>query len=220
MSTRTARSVDRTVQKMLRKMASQPVAPCVSGGSAATAAHALAQMAEIQKRIARGDTDGAQLLSAKFAESRAAADAPGAAVRTNNEQSRAVTSGGSKALWAAIGGAAVMLMVAALMFFTASDNRHSISGTIMLDRQPLPNVEIAFQLKSGNGDPIRVTTSEQGTFSIDAVPAGDYAIFLSPTETSPKVPKKYLAPESTPFRLKLTKDRSDLRMIASSGKRT
>jgi hypothetical protein len=203
---------------MLRQMASQPVAPSVSGGSAATAAHALAQMAEIQKRIARGDTDGAQFLSAKLAESRAAADASGA-TGTTDEKSLATTKGVPNALWAAIGGVAVMLLVAALMVFNSSDSRHSISGTIMLDRQPLPNVEIAFQLKSGNGDPIRVTTTERGTFSIDAIPAGDYAIFLSPTESSSKVPKRYLTPESTPFRLKLTKDRSDLRMIASSGKR-
>ena len=62
MATRSARSVDRTVDQMLRQMAKTSKAGAGSSGSSSTAAQALAQMAEIQKRIARGDTDAAQFL--------------------------------------------------------------------------------------------------------------------------------------------------------------
>lgn len=218
MSTRTARSVDRTVQKMLRQMEAYTATPTISGGSAATAAQALAQMAEIQKRIARGDTDAAQFLSARLAESKASEEGPGAA-RIGGTNNGTSASHFPMAACAAIAGVAALLLVGLCVGFSSLGSSHSVSGTVMLDKEPLSNVELAFQPKSGSGDPIRVTTTDQGTFSIDSIPAGDYAIFLSPGGTSPKVPKRYLAPESTPFRLKLTKDRSDLRMIASSGKR-
>lgn len=218
MASRTARSVDRTVDKMLRQMAKSSNMTAVANDSASSAAQALQRMAEIQKRIARGDKDAARLVSAKVAESQAAAD-PSLAAAPSGTDTR-TTASGSKVTYAVIASVAAAVLVAAIVGFSASGSNHSVSGTVLLDREPLSNVEVAFFAKSGSREPIRAVTTDRGTFNIASVPAGDYAIFLSPNgNTATKVPKRYLTPESTPFRLSLTKDRSDLRMIASSGKR-
>ena len=74
MATRTARSVDRTVDKMLRQMAQSSKAAAGSSASSSTAAQALEQMAQIQKRIARGDTDAAQFLIERATASQDMAD--------------------------------------------------------------------------------------------------------------------------------------------------
>ena len=220
MATRTARSVDRTVDKMLRKMAQSSQAAANSSASSSTAAQALAQMAEIQKRIARGDTDAAQFLIEKASQQKTAEGlAEDRREKLAALKSQAAANGGlgsSKNLLAAIAGGAALLLVLGAVGISSLFAGHSVSGSVMLDRKPLSNVEIAFHPKSGDGEPIRVTTCERGTFKISSLPKGDYAIFVSPDDSDLKLPKKYLSPETTPFRLKLTKDRSNLRMLAVS----
>lgn len=94
-----------------------------------------------------------------------------------------------------------------------------MSGTVMLNQEPLPSVELAFQLKNGAGLPVIVTTGVKGEFNVGSLPAGEYAIYLKSTDESLSVPKKYQTAESTPFSLSLTKDRSDLRMLAVGEKK-
>lgn len=220
MATRTARSVDRTVDKMLRRMAKSSNASANSSGSASTAAHALAQMAEIQKRLARGDTDAAQFLIEKASEAKTAEGL----VDNRREKLQALKSqaaangalGSSKNLLAAIAGSLSLLLVLGLVGVSLLFTGHSVSGSVTLDSTPLSRVEIAFHPKTGDGDPVRVTTCERGTFKISSLPTGDYAIFMSTSDLDRKIPKKYLSPETTPFRLKLTKDRSNLRILAVS----
>jgi hypothetical protein len=220
MATRTARSVDRTVDKMLRQMAQSSKASAGASGSSSTAAQALAQMAEIQKRIARGDIDAAQFLIEKAKQPKTAEGlAEDRQEKLEALKSQAAANGGlgnSKNLMAAIAGAAALLLVLGGFGISALFGGHSVSGTVMLDKKPLSRVEIAFHPKSGGGEPIRITTCERGTFKINSLPAGDYAIFMSPSDIDVKLPRKYLSPETTPFRLKLTKDRSNLRMLAES----
>lgn len=212
MSTRTARRVDRTVEKMLRRMGPSAQVSLDSSGSASSAAQALAQMAEIQKRIARGDVDGAKKIASQGIGSAPAETST--AVRGKPHAPKA-----QKGVLAMIAGTASLLLVGGALCLASFRSGHSVSGTVMLDREPLPQVELAFQLKNSDREPIRVMTSEQGTFSVKSLPPGDYAIFLSSADSAAKLPKRYRTPEATPFRLKLTKDRSDLRMLAVSGKR-
>jgi hypothetical protein len=220
MATRSARSVDRTVDQMLRQMAKTSKAGAGSSGSSSTAAQALAQMAEIQKRIARGDTDAAQFLIERASRPKTAEGlAEDRREKLEALKSQAATNGGlgsSKNLLAAIAGGAALLLVVGVVGISSLFAGHSVAGSVMLDRKPLSKIEIAFHPKSGDGQPIRVTTCERGTFKIGSLPAGEYAIFVSPSDLDIKLPRKYLSPETTPFRLKLTKDRSDLRMLAVS----
>jgi hypothetical protein len=218
MATRSARSEERVVRKMLRQVAARSSKSGEVGGSAATAAQALAHLVDAQTRMSRGDTDFSPRESplATHAQAASVVAAPGKGLPT------VVHAAKRRSGWVgpvvAVASAA-LLVVGASLGASAWNSRHSVSGTLMLDREPLSQVELAFQPKAGTGEPIRVVTSVNGTFSIPSLPAGDYAIFVSPSAASPKVPKRYLAPESTPFRLTLTRDRSDLRMIASSGPR-
>lgn len=218
MATRTARSVDRTVEKMLRQMAHSPKASAHASASSSTAAQALAQMAEIQKRIARGDTDAAQFLIAKASQS----GVPEASGDTRQAQLQALKAQAAQkaapraGILAAIGAGAATFLVAGVFAIFSHVGGHSVSGTVMLDQKPLAKVELTFHPKFGDGEPLRITTCERGTFRIESLPPGNYSIFVSPRDLHVKVPKKYLAPETTPFTLKLTKDRSNLRMLAES----
>lgn len=212
MSTRTARRVDRTVQKMLRRMATSRQDSLDSNGSASSAGQALAHMAEIQKRIAQGDVDGVKELA-----SRGLGSAPAEPSRLIHEKPRSPKA--QQGLLLTIAGTAALLLACGAMYLTSFRSGHSVSGTVMLDREPLSHVELAFQLRNSDREPTKVTTSEQGTFSVESLPPGDYVIFLSSVDSTAKLPKRYRSPESTPFRLKLSKDRTDLRMLAVSGKR-
>ena len=223
MAPQTARSVDRALKKMM-KQAARPAATAASSahGSVNTAAQALAQMAEVQKRLARGDTAAAHALATKplappsfkagSAAASASAGAPAAA------DPAAASSGRRPALTAIVGGsAAAAVVAAAAVWMLAGGANHSVAGTVMLDQRPLAHAEVSFHPKAGAAAPIRVTSSAQGAFRVASLPAGEYAIVLSAADAAEKLPRHYRSPESTPFRLKLTKSRSDLRMLASSG---
>jgi hypothetical protein len=222
MAPQTARSVDRALKKMM-KQAARPSATAASSanGSVNTAAQALAQMAEVQKRLARGDTAAARALATKplappsfTAGSTAAAASVGA---TPAAEPAAASSGKRPALTAIVGGglAAAVVTVAAAWMLSAGAN-HSVAGTVMLDQRPLAHAEVIFHPKAGAAAPIRVTSSAQGAFRVASLPAGEYAIVLAAADAAEKLPRQYRSPESTPFRLRLTKSRSDLRMLASS----
>lgn len=220
MATRTARSVDRTVDKMLRKMAQSSQTAAGSSASSSTAAQALAQMAEIRKRIARGDTDAAQFLIEQASQPKSAEGlAEDRREKLEALKVQAAANGGlgsSKTLLAAIAGSVGLLLVLGVVGASSLFAGHSVSGSVMLDSEPLSKVEIAFHPKSGDGEPIRVMTCERGTFTIRSVPSGHYTIFVTPDDLGVKIPKKYLAPDTTPFELKLNRDRTNLRMLAVS----
>jgi hypothetical protein len=220
MASRTARSVDRTVDKMLKQMA-QTRPSAGSAGSASSAAQAIERMAEIQKRIARGEMEAAQFLTDQAIKQAEAEESP----EMRREKLRALQAEKEKAagpkntILAAIAGVAVVVLAGGALAFSSIGSGHSVAGTITLDQKPLPMVEVVFQPKSGGGEPTRTTTSDRGTFRIRSLPRGEYAIFLASSDSG-KLPKKYLSPDSTPFALRLTYDRRDLRMMATSGSKT
>lgn len=218
MASRTTRSVDRTVQKMLRRMDQASAAAVHAGASASTAAHALKHMAEIQKRLTRGDLDGAQKLAEKVANRHDHVDARGGLSARASKGSPSVRWSRSVVGMLAAGGIAATVLVGSVFAQTFARRSHSVSGVITLDRQPLSNIELTFLPWPEVREPVRVMTSEKGTYSIESLPAGEYVIFMSPSDSNVKVPKKYLSPRTTPFRLKLIRDLSDLRMAAVSGK--
>lgn len=218
MDSRTTRSVDRTVQKMLRRMDLASTVAASNGASASTAAHALKHMSEIQKRLTRGDIDGAQKLAEKVAVRDDTVGSKQGTIRRPLRDSSTPRRPLSFVAMIAAGGIAATLLVGSVFAQTFARRSHSVSGIITLDRQPLPNVELTFQRWPEDREPVRVMTSEKGRYAIEALSAGEYVIFVSPGDSGVTVPKKYLSPRTTPFRLKLARDLSDLQMLAVSGK--
>jgi hypothetical protein len=227
MATRTARSVDRTVDKMLRQMAQSSKASAGASGSSSTAAQALAQMAEIQKRIARGDTDAAQFLIEKAAASKAAEDE--ATVDEMRKSLRAARD--RKAVSQSTGlsknglviGACVGLACLLAAFVTAGSfgtAGHSVAGTIYVDQQSVSDLELVFHSVSRSDVRVKIKTAADGSFTVESLPAGDYKIILLPRDAAHGIPKHYSSPISTPLRLKLHEDTSDLTMNVASEKKT
>lgn len=223
MATQTPRSVDRTVEKMLRKANQSSRTRSGAVGSPASAAQALAQMAEIQKFVARGDVDTAQTIALKSAQAKASPGQPGngrtAAETSGDVKARpAAASPGSRGLmmWSCVACGLAILLVGGLFSGMILGGSHSVSGVVMLDKRPLAGVEVSFCPKGGSGKSVCVKTTERGKFSIDGIPAGEYRIFLAPGDGQAELPQRYLSAESTPFQIRLTSDRADLRMLASS----
>lgn len=223
MAMQTSRSVDKTVEKMLRKASRPSRAGSGGAGSPASAAEALARMAEIQKFVARGDIDAAQTLATKGSAIKGGMPQPAsgrtAAETSGERKSRpATTKAGSRGRLVGASVACCLAVVVATALATSSifGGSHSVSGVVILDKRPLAGVEVAFAPKGGNGKSVCVKTTERGRFSIDRIPAGEYRIFLVPGDVQTNLPGRYQSPESTPFRIKLTSDRADLRMLASS----
>lgn len=219
MSSRTARSVDRTVEKMFRQMAHSSKGVADTNNSSSTAALALERMAEIQKRIARGDTDAAQFLAErviKQAEAEEPSDVRREKLRALKAEKQSNTSL-SKPLLMTVAATIALLIGGGAFAFSSIGSGHSVAGTLTYDQKPLAGAEVIFQPKSGGAAPMRSITNDRGMFRVGGLPPGDYSIFLVSADPV-KLPKKYLSAESTPFKLRLTHDRRDLRIMAASGK--
>lgn len=230
MATKSSSSVDRTVERMLKRAARKTRRSGDANGSASTAQDALSTMLEVQQRMSRGDVDGAlqvaavvakpkQTVSAvrKPANAAVAKPAPVSPAVRDSRTSQAVKAVKPVKPWLIVVPACLLALLVCGGLFLGSALRasHSVSGTLMLDQQPLAGIEVVFHPKNGE-EPIRVKTSEGGAFHVDGLAAGDYLIALAANDSAVKFPRKYLRPESTPFRLNLRKDRADLRMIAVS----
>lgn len=215
MSSRTARSVDRTVDKMFRQMARSSKGVADTNNSSSTAALALERMAEIQKRIARGDTDAAQFLAERVIK-QAEAEEP-ADVR--REKLRALKAEKGKA-WASpvsiFGTAVCALAIVAYGFSAFSDNGHSVSGKVLVDQQIAADIELVFHSLSRSDIRVKVRTNSNGDFAVESLPAGDYKVLVLPLNGSNKIPKRYASPISTPLRVKLNENMGDLTMSVSS----
>lgn len=213
MTTRTSRSLQRTNERMLRKLTVAAPSPTVASATASTAAQAIDRIAEIHKKLARGDAEAAQSLAQQGINS-SSTKGPASSSKTGTPSRTR-----KRAIVIAVGSATVVCLLLGMISVASFQGGHSVSGTVMLNQEPLPSVELAFQLKNGTGLPVIVTTGVKGEFNVGSLPAGEYAIYLKSTDESLSVPKKYQTAESTPFSLSLTKDRSDLRMLAVSEKK-
>lgn len=227
MATKSSSSVDRTVERMLKKATRKTRVGGDANGSASTAHEALSTMLKVQQRMNRGDVDGALQVAAVVSKTKQTVPAVRKPVGSAEGKVAPATPAGrdGKTGQAAIPVKPWMLVVPAgllailigggLFLGTAWRSSHSVSGTLMLDQKPLAGIEVVFHPKNGM-EPIRVKTSEGGAFRIAGLAAGDYLIALAANDSAVKFPRKYLSPESTPFRLNLRKDRADLRMLAVS----
>jgi hypothetical protein len=224
MATRTTHSVDRTVDKMLRKMAKSSQAAAGSSASSSTAAQALAQMAEIQKRIARGDPEAAQFLIEKASLSQNVADNSSVDVlRESMREARRKKASLAKVaqpskqhllIGAGVAIACLLAVIVAVGGFRSAG--HSVQGTIYVDEQSAADLEMVFHSVSKSDVRIKLRTSSDGSFVVESLPPGDYKIILLPTDGVHAIPKHYSSPISTPLRLKLHEDTSNLTMNVAS----
>jgi hypothetical protein len=185
-----------------------------ANGSASTAHEALSTMLKVQQRMNRGDVDGALQVAAVVSKTKQAVPAVREPAGRDGKTGQAAQP---LKPWMLVvpAGLLAILIGGGLFLGTAWQSSHSVSGTLMLDQKPLAGIEVVFHPKNGM-EPIRVKTSEGGAFRIAGLAAGDYLIALAANDSAVKFPRKYLSPESTPFRLNLRKDRADLRMLAVS----
>jgi hypothetical protein len=217
MDTKSQQELERAYEMRLMKSATRRRrAPVVAGGSSATnAAEALKGIAGAQREAVRAKKDSAE--RTKVVAAPAAVQKkplPKAAVHTPPRPGFAVSRG------LVAGGLAAVCLVGlgGFFWFAPSGGKHSVSGTVLLDNRPLGGVELFFHPRDRSSDPIRVTTSDGGSFHATDVPAGEYCVSLAAADGRIQVPPQYRSQDSTPFRIQLRRDRANLRMVASSRK--
>lgn len=220
MASKTSRSVDKAVAKMLkratRRSSSAGVAEVDSRNNAALA---LANMAVLQKHGSGSDTDAAARIVSKSVEAARESGARAASAPPSVAVSAAKVSAATSRRLLIMTGAVTVLVACAgiLVWRIAASPNYSVAGSVMLDKVPLSNVEVIFYMKGSAAPPVRVLASGHGAFRVRSLPAGEYALVLRSTDDGMKVPQQYQSAEATPFQLRLTKSRADLRMLASSG---
>jgi hypothetical protein len=212
MDAKSQQELERAYEMRLMKSATRRrPAPAVAGGSSSTnAAEALKGIAGAQRRAKKESAERTKVVAAPAAVQQR--PVPKAAVQASPRQGLAV-SGGLVA-----GGLAAVCLVGlgGFFWFAPSGGKHSVSGTVMLDNRPLGGVELFFHPRDRSSDPIRVTTSNGGSFYATDVPAGEYCVSLAAADGRTEVPPQYRSQDSTPFRIQLRRDRANLRMVASS----
>jgi hypothetical protein len=115
-------------------------------------------------------------------------------------------------------GGGVLVLAGAVLAFGSS--RYSVAGTMLLEQKPLAGVELQFHASNGNFAPSRVTTSDKGDFSIAGLPAGIYRVTLQPdVQSGVDVPLAYKKLESTPLRMKVQRNMTNVPLYASQPKR-
>jgi len=115
-------------------------------------------------------------------------------------------------------GGGVLLVAGAVLVFGSS--RYSVAGTMLLEQKPLAGVELQFHASNGNLAPSRVTTSDKGDFSIGGLPAGIYRVTVQPdTQSGANVPQAYKQLESTPLRMKVQRNMTNVSLYALQPKR-
>jgi hypothetical protein len=208
-----------------------PQRPAIPGGrssaSSSTAAQALEQMAQIQKRIARGDTDAAQFLIEKASVSQqpdgqSSVESLRKSMREAKARNAASESAGfSKQTWLVGAAAALVCLAVAILAATGLGSAgHSVAGRIFVDEQSAGDLELVFHSLSRSDVRVKIKTELDGSFVVESLPAGDYKIILLPQNASHAIPKHYSSPISTPLRLKLHEDTSDLMMNVASERNT
>jgi hypothetical protein len=181
-------------------------------------------MAQIQKRIARGDTDAAQFLIDKATTSQDVADDSSVdALRQSMREARKRKASSAQAadsskqrLFIGVGVAIACLLAVVFAVGGFGSAGHSVRGTIYVDEHTAADLDIIFHSVSQSDVRVKLRTSADGSFLVESLPPGDYKIILLPTDGVHAIPKHYSSPISTPLRLKLHEDTSDLTMNVAS----
>ena len=187
-------------------------------GSALAAQRAMANIKDLNRLRDRGQEADAVVL-AKISQS---LDSKPAETTSQQRGERASLSPSKKArrplLVGLLCGGGVLLVAGAVLVFGSA--RYSVAGTMLLEQKPLAGVELQFHAANGNFTASRVTTSDKGDFSISGLPAGIYRVTLQPdTQSGVHVPLAYKTLESTPLRMRVQRNMTDVSLYALQPKR-
>jgi hypothetical protein len=188
-------------------------------GSALAAQRAMANIKDLNRLRDRGQEADAvvlakisQSLDSKPAETASQTRSPRATQSPSKQKSRGPLIAGL------LGGGCILLVAGAVLVFGSA--RYSVAGTMLLEQKPLAGVELLFHAANGNFTASRVTTSDKGDFSIGGLPAGIYRVTLQPDEqSSVDVPLAYKKLESTPLRMMVQRNMSNVSLYALQPKR-
>ena len=191
----------------------------VAVGSALAAQRAMANIKDLNRLRNRGQEADAvvlaqisQSLDSKPAATPAQTRSPRAIQSPSKQKSRGPLVAGL------LGLGCILLVSGAVLVFGSS--RYSVAGTMLLEQKPLAGVELQFHASNGNFTPSRVTTSDKGDFSIAGLPAGIYRVTLQPdVQSGVDVPLAYKKLESTPLRMTVQRNMTNVPLYASQPKR-
>lgn len=190
-------------------------APASASVSSQAADRAMANIKDLKRRRDRGeDVDTAYLtkVSRSLEAPAKEGDVVAKAIQPQGKISRSAMLAG------VLGLAAILLVIGGVRAFGSA--RYSVAGTVRLDQQPLAGVELLFHPSTTQGATSRTTTTANGAFSLDGLPAGTYKVTLGGGDDSAaSIPLSYKKPESTPFRIKIRKDLDNVSLYAVHPKR-
>ena len=191
----------------------------VAVGSALAAQRAMANIKDLNRLRARGpevDTVVLAKISQSLDSTPAETPSPSRSPRASQSPSKQKSRG--PLIAGLLGGGCILLVAGAMLAFGSS--RYSVAGTMLLEQKPLGGVELLFHASNGNFAPSRVTTSDKGDFSISGLPAGIYRVTLQPdTQSGVHVPLAYKTLESTPLRMRVQRNMTDVSLYALQPKR-
>lgn len=200
MPAKQSRSAERRYRRMLRESLGAGSAETGVAAAASSAIGALSMVAGCQDR---GEAVSHERL-ARFSTS----VAPVAAARVAHDS-------GAWGRWAlTIVAALAACLFAAVLVPRWTRHASTVSGTILVDRNPIAGIDVVFHNVAKDGE-VRVTTGSLGEFRVQGIERGDYTVSLH-AEESDRVPPAYRSPDSSPFRLHVEKDLDNLQFFAIS----
>jgi hypothetical protein len=224
------RRKEREWKPTLKGVKSRPKAQETASGSALAAQRAMANIKDLNRRRDRGqEVDSvilakiSQSLDTKL-ETKSDTQLDGQPAKTAKPQhgkqaSQTPSKSSRRQLFVGLScGGCLLLVAAAVLAFGSS--RYSVAGTMLLEQRPLAGVELQFHASNGNFTASRVTTSDKGDFSIGGLPAGIYRVTLQPdSQSSVNVPLAYKSLDSTPLRMKVQRNMTNVSLLALQPKR-
>lgn len=189
--------------------------PRSAAGTSSAANTALSNMDEIHAVRAKGGlVDSAYVASLAARCPSHNADAAAAIKRHDQRIAKKKPSG--QMLVGIVAGVACGIGAALFLtgFFSPS-KLNTLAGTLLLERRPVGDVEMRFYLAGESAPAASVVTSADGKFEIAGMRSGSYVVTLHPAgESGPAITAVYTKPESTPFKLSLSKSADNVHMYA------
>jgi len=185
-----------------------------TAGTATAANVALSNMDEIHSvRTKGGLVDEAYVAS--LARRCPSHNADAAAAVKRHDQRIGKKASGKLPLGILVGVACGIGATLALVGFFSKSSLNSVAGTLLLERRPIANVEMRFHLAGEDSPAASVVTAANGKFQIPSLPSGDYVVTLHPAgDSGPALAPVYAKPESTLFKLSLTRSAENVQMYA------
>ena len=92
---------------------------------------------------------------------------------------------------------------------------HSVAGTLTFEKRALANAKMVFHTLTSGQAVCETTTTDTGSFRLDALTAGVYKVTVHGRAGSkPRLPSYLTRPESTPYFLTIRKDIDGIAMTA------